>query len=215
VLSERRVKTEQMLLVAGVDMGVCVEVVGMLDGGQRDGVGLTAEDGRESPYVADELRRAVESVAVGPGVEWHADGVEDEGHVQPGVGGAACGGQVGVGVKDVVGHEGRTGGEAAALCWGAGLGLLVRRTSVASEPRGRPCGGGNEGRGGRGRAGRRWCRTACLGRCWCWGVSGAWRAGVAASGSLGGSLRARQRDGTGCVPRRRRCCRGEVGCSGL
>jgi len=63
VLSERRVKAEQMLLVAGVDMGVCVEVVGMLDGGQRDGVGLTAEDGREGPYVADELRWAVESVA--------------------------------------------------------------------------------------------------------------------------------------------------------
>jgi len=136
VLSERRVKAEQMLLVAGVDVGVCVKVVGMLDGGQRDGVGLTAENGREGPYVADELRRAVESVAVGPGVEWHADGVEDEGHVQPGVGGAACGGQMGVGVKDVVGHEGRTSGEAAALCWGAGFGRLVCRSSAAGEPRG-------------------------------------------------------------------------------
>jgi len=135
-LSERRVKAEQMLLVVGVDVGVCVKVVGLLDGGQRDGVDLTAENGREGPYVADELRRAVESVAVGPGVEWHADGVEDEGHVQPGVGGAACGGQMGVGVKDVVGHEGRTSGEAAALCWGAGFGRLVCRSSTAGEPRG-------------------------------------------------------------------------------
>ncbi len=69
MLSERRVKAEQMLLVAGVDVGVCVKVIDMLDGGQRDGVGLTVENGREGPYVADELRRAVESVAVGPGVD--------------------------------------------------------------------------------------------------------------------------------------------------
>ena len=49
---------------------------------------------------------AGEGVGVGTDVEGHADGVEDEGHVQPGVDGAARGWEGGMLLGDVVGHEG-------------------------------------------------------------------------------------------------------------
>jgi len=111
-LPECLVQTEQVLLVTGVDVGVGVESVGGLDGGECDGVVLASEDGPEVPYVLREGGCAGEGVGVGADVERHADGVEDEGHVQPGVGGAARGWEGGMLLGDVVGHE---GGESAAL----------------------------------------------------------------------------------------------------
>ena len=112
----------------GVDVGVGVESVGGPDGGECDGVVLASEDGPEVPYMPREVWCAGEGVGVGTDVEGHADGVEDEGHVQPGVGGAAVGWEGGVVAGDVVRHK---GGESAALWGGAGGGELGRWSSAA------------------------------------------------------------------------------------
>jgi hypothetical protein len=157
-LAELRVEAEQVLLVVGVNMGVGVKLVGVLDGGKRDGDGLPGEDGPEGLHVLHEGGRAGKGVVVGAGSERHVNGVEDEGHVQPGVGRMAGLRQRGVDVDDVGRHE---GGEATALSKGSGVGGLVRRPSVADELSRRRSGVVAERRGGHSRARRRRRWAAC------------------------------------------------------
>ena len=86
----------------GGDVGVGVEVVCVPDDGERDGDRLPCEHGSECLHILHEGWRAGEGVGVRAGGEWHVDGVEDERHVQPGVGGATGGWQCGVVVDDVI-----------------------------------------------------------------------------------------------------------------
>ena len=126
--------------MVGVYVGVGVESVGGPDGGECDGSVLASEDGPEVPYMPRESWCVQEGVGVGTDVEGHVDGVEDERHVQPGVG-AAVGWEGGVVAGDVVGtrvgRRRRCGEGQEAGSWVAGRRRQVG--GVADEGGSRVC----------------------------------------------------------------------------
>ena len=157
------IQAEEVFLVVGGDVGVGVEVVRVSDDVECNGDRLSCEHSSECLHMLNEGWRAGEGVGVRAGGEWHVDGVEDERHVQPGVGGATAGWQCGVVVDDAIRHK---GGEAAALWWGAGGRGAGSSSSVTSELCGWRSGPSCKGqwRIGRARWRRQWgARQGCCG----------------------------------------------------